>query len=243
MIASKVLAYLPLALCSLFGVSVASNHDSIGKRDSLLEERQGCRTSGWIPACPGLFKCVPPGAICCSDGITYVMPPRNCPNGQSALATATIVDPVPTITTIPAPTITTIDYIWYTFTYYYSYNYYYYYADATTTILYTTLYTTSTAVSLTATDAAAATSLYNQYTRTVVLATPTQTVTTVSATQTISVEPEPTTTTSFSASPSVNGTISLVLPTSTSSVVEAGAKRNGAVGGLLGLILGFAAML
>ncbi|KAK4176564.1 hypothetical protein QBC36DRAFT_7781 [Triangularia setosa] len=243
MLTPKALICLPLALCSFFGPTLASNHGSIGKRDALLEERQGCRTPGWIPACPGPFKCVPPGAVCCSDGVTYVMPPRNCPNGQTPLATATIVDPVPTITTLPAPTITVIDYTWYTFTYYYYYYYYSYYIDATTTILYSTLVTTSTGISLTATDAVAATSLYNEYTRTVVVPTPTQTVTTVSATKTVSVEPEPTTTVSFIVSPTVNGTVSLVLPTSTSSVVQAGAGKNGVIGGFLGLVLGLAAML
>ncbi|KAK4642746.1 hypothetical protein QC761_400330 [Podospora bellae-mahoneyi] len=249
MVSSKAAFCLPLALYPFFGSAVASSDGSIGKRDARLEERQRCRTPGWIPACPGPFQCVPPGAICCSDGVTYVMPPRNCPDGQTPLATATINDPAPTITTlittVPASTITVIDYTWYTFTYYYYYYYYSYYVDATTTILYSTLVTTSTGISLTATNAAAATSLYNEYTRTVVVPTPSQMVTTVtSPTETISVEPEPTPTASLTVSATGNGTISLVLPTSTSSTpVQAGAGKNGIVGGFLGLALGFAAIL
>lgn len=247
MVFGKSLLYLPLALSYALGIALASRDVSIGKRAAPIEERQRntCSTPGWIPACPGLFKCVPPGAICCSDGFTYVMPPRTCPQGQTPLATATIEDPAPTITTPPATTITVIDYTWYTFTvtYYYYYTYYTI-IDATTSILYSTRLTSFTTVSLTATDSAAATSLFDEYSKTVILPTPTQTESIVTPIETVTVESEPTTTASFTVSTSaVNGTISLVLPTSTSSVVQAGAGRNGAVGGLLGLVLGFAAMI
>lgn len=34
------------------------------------------------------IPCVPPGAICCSDGVHYAMPPNTCPDGTDPVATA-----------------------------------------------------------------------------------------------------------------------------------------------------------
>ncbi|KKA20442.1 hypothetical protein T310_5532, partial [Rasamsonia emersonii CBS 393.64] len=34
------------------------------------------------------IPCIPPGGICCSDGIHYAMPPDTCPDGTEPVATA-----------------------------------------------------------------------------------------------------------------------------------------------------------
>jgi len=108
MVLIKPFTLLPLAV----GALAITTHEPVGKRDVLVEARRTCTRTGWIPACPGTYKCVPPGAICCSDGITYAMPPETCPDGQSALTTAplTMVDPTASATsenTEPVASVTT----------------------------------------------------------------------------------------------------------------------------------------
>ncbi|KAK3316972.1 hypothetical protein B0H66DRAFT_641708 [Apodospora peruviana] len=243
------LSLLALAVAVLSSVVSATEleADSLGKR-SVLAERQTCRTVGWIPACPGEFACVPPGAICCSDGLTYVMPPRTCPDGQEALTTAGVV---PTITAPPPPppaaSTTIIDYVWYTYTYTWYYWYYYYiYIDITSTQLVSTQVSSVTTLSVSATDSAAASSYFAGFTATAVFPTPTQTATPISAPP---VAPSETFSSFFSASSVViyptggsgngssNATITTGAPT---SIVTAGASKV-QIGSVVGSVWGVSA--
>lgn len=153
-----------LALGALGGLALAEKAEPLAQRDAMLSPRQRtCRTPGWIPVCPGAFPCIPPGGVCCDDGITYVMPPETCPDGTSPIATAvTSGAAVPSITSAP-PVPTTLppvtEYEWYTWTirvtwYYYYYTYFAFSASLTSSE--TTYLTTG---SITASNDAAATSL------------------------------------------------------------------------------------
>jgi hypothetical protein len=132
----------------------------------------------------GAFPCIPPGAVCCSDDITYVNPPEVCPDGTSPVATAissdTLSATTATITTPPpAPTVLppVTEYTWYTWTFTYTYYYYYYYYFSLSydlTSIQTTYYTT---VSFTATDDVAASSLLAELSSSLSEEIPTQTVT------------------------------------------------------------------
>jgi hypothetical protein len=103
-------------------VSALENGVEVTKRSPTLEGRKTCANPSFIPACPGtsrtlifspfknsidifypgFFACVPPGAICCDDNITYVMPPRSCPDGTQAITTAGVTDPEPTTNVVPS---------------------------------------------------------------------------------------------------------------------------------------------
>jgi len=234
----KSIALLPLAVGTL-----ALTHQSIAKRD-ILEARQTCTRTGWIPACPGVYKCVPPGAICCSDGITYAMPPQECPNGQSALTTAPLT--LVTISTLPAPPATTETEIVSV-------------SDSPTTEITETV--TEVTESATETEEATVTEVTETATGT---EEPTITEVTETATATeeisitgtdtgiVSVEPMPTDVTitedvgtaswTVSTTPGLNATVTLGGPT---GVVTAGAARVGVqvVGGLLGFGFGVGILL
>lgn len=152
-----------LVLGALWSLALAEKAEPLAKRDAMLSPRQRtCRTPGWIPVCPGAFPCIPPGGVCCDDGITYVMPPETCPEGTSPIATAVTGSVAPSITT-PPPVPTTLppvtQYEWYTWTirityYYYYYTYFAFSAQLTST---QTIYTTIG--SLTASNDAQATAL------------------------------------------------------------------------------------
>jgi len=196
----------------------------------------------------GVFACVPPGAICCSDGFTYVMPPRTCPGGTDPVATAVTsieATTTPPPTPPPASTVVNVDYIWYTYTFTWYYWYYYYiYIDITSTRLVSTQYTSVSAISYSATDEAAASSYFTGYTATAVLPTPTQTATPVSG----SVPPTyPTATSSISSvvvpSYSSNATATTAAPSPSSVVTAGGSKTAGHVGGwMVSPVLGAAAL-
>ncbi|KAK3375687.1 hypothetical protein B0T24DRAFT_718227 [Lasiosphaeria ovina] len=165
-------------------VSADGINSNIGKR-SLLQSRQRCITPGWIPVCGGALPCIPPGAICCSPGESFAVPPRSCPSGTHPYTTApggsVVTTPAPTL---PATTATVVDYTWYTFTITWYYWYYYYTYTvidaAATTVLASTQITSVTAVSVTASDSAAANASVAAYTVTAAFPTPTQAVTSVS---------------------------------------------------------------
>lgn len=269
MILTRGVFSLPLALFALFTTTLASDpdHESVNKRSAPLDARQGrCSRPGWIPACPGFYACVPVGALCCADGINYAMPPDTCSDG--AIATATI-GAATTVTLAPSLTTrTVIGYTWYTTTITYYYYYYYYTViDATSYTVTSSRFTTATTVSVSATDAAAASSLFSEFSRT--LPTPAQTETiTASETEGLSVEPTPTlslsdvetvttsednigTTASFTISVSANGTITAgetftagtPTPASTTGLATAGAAKQGVALGMLGAVMGMAAMV
>lgn len=152
-----------LALGALCTLALAERAEPLAQRDAMLSPRQRtCRTPGWIPACPGAFPCIPPGGICCDDGITYVMPPRSCPDGTQPIATAVTSVAVPSITTAP-PVPTTLppvtQYEWYTWTIRVTYYYYYYTYFAFSASLTSSESTYSTTGSLTASNDAQATAL------------------------------------------------------------------------------------
>ncbi|KAM7197601.1 hypothetical protein V8F33_005567 [Rhypophila sp. PSN 637] len=220
----------------------------VGKR-SLIAGRQTCSIAGWIPACPGPFSCVPPGAICCSDGISYAMPPEVCPDGTQPIATATTGGPPPVITTPPPPPPPVVSFTWYTYTITWYYWYYYYiYIDITSTQLVSMEKTSFTTISYSATDAAAASSYFESFTATAVFPTPTQTNTPVSGappppsstppsyptstpSETTTYAPSSAVIPSYSA-PFDNATVTTASPSSaTTSPVTAGAARIGLGGG------------
>jgi len=84
---------------ALDSLDSSPNEDHVLKRSPLLADRATCSIAGWIPACPSMFlplhryflsnwflagiACVPVGAICCSDGLHYVMPPNKCRSGTT----------------------------------------------------------------------------------------------------------------------------------------------------------------
>ncbi|EXK77784.1 hypothetical protein FOQG_17516 [Fusarium oxysporum f. sp. raphani 54005] len=215
---------ISLAFTALSGASSADNDRDLGRR-ALLVERQTCSTPGWIPACPGDFPCVPPGAICCSDDFTYAMPPDNCPDGTQPITTAG--DGGGSTAIEPLPTTDVLNEVWYTaeITWYYWY-YYYTFIDVST--VFTSIkYTSVTTVSLTATDSAQASSLFNEFSATAIFPTPTQTTTALSGSVTKSTPPVTMTATS-------NNTVSTSKPT---AVVAAGA-RAAATGDWILLTLG-----
>jgi len=93
--APKTLSLLTIALAAgAVSASSLASDNTLGKR-STLAARQTCSTEGWIPACPGVFACIPPGGICCDDGISYAMPPETCPEGTLPITTADTVLPEP----------------------------------------------------------------------------------------------------------------------------------------------------
>jgi hypothetical protein len=240
-----------LFLSAFWSLATAEAASPLGKRDSLLLPRQRtCRNPSWIPVCPGQFSskfhsttfrlthtgafpCIPPGAVCCSDDITYVIPPEVCPDGTSPVATAitsdtlsattaTITTPPTVPTTLPPVT----EYTWYTWTitYYYYYYYYTYFSlsyDLTSTQ--TTYYTT---VSFTATDDVEASSLLAELSATLSEEIPTQT-----ATLTVGETPVETSTSSVHTSVSASATIpyptgNFTVPTSASPSQYTGAAAS-----------------
>ncbi|KAM5526578.1 hypothetical protein FOXYSP1_21020 [Fusarium oxysporum f. sp. phaseoli] len=164
------------------------------------------------PLSTGYFSCVPPGAICCSDNYTYVMPPDNCPDGTQPITTAG--DGGGSTAIEPLPTTDVLNEVWYTteFTWYYWY-YYYTFIDVST--VFTSIeYTSVTTLSITATDSAQASSLFNEFSATAIFPTPTQTTTALSGSVTKSTPPMTMTATS-------DNTVSTSKPT---AVVAAGAR-------------------
>jgi len=189
-------------------LTVVSAIEDIGKRS--IFERQSCPTPGWVPDCPGAFQCVPPGAICCNDGFTYVLPPRSCPDGTEPLTTARTGSALPsTITTPPASTeiVGSLTYFTYEITWYYWYYYFTYVAGATATYSYEI--TSTTLVSVQATNTAQADVLFTSLKATLSLPTPTQTATSFSGSV-------PSATASAPTKPSSNGTT----PAATTSAVQ-----------------------
>ncbi|KAL1974166.1 hypothetical protein VTN31DRAFT_5726 [Thermomyces dupontii] len=94
---------LLVSVAALPLLSAAADLPLVGKRSNLLETRATCEP-GYVPACPVGIPCVPPGAICCSDGIHYAMPPETCPEGTDAVATAIgSSEPAPEPTSSSAP--------------------------------------------------------------------------------------------------------------------------------------------
>ncbi|KAK3991439.1 hypothetical protein QBC44DRAFT_306548 [Cladorrhinum sp. PSN332] len=228
MVLFKALTLFPLAVGAF-----ALAHEPLGKRSS-LDARQGCTRDGWIPACPGVFKCVPPGAICCSDGVTYAMPPRECPSGQTPLATA----PLSLSTASLSPPLSETE----TETISIS-------VEPTTVTEAPTTEPTETATitdEVTETGTESATETEDPATITISLETETGLVT---------VEPMPTPPFSedvgtaswtVSSTPGLNGTVTVVGPSATATgVVTAGAgKLRGIVGaGLVGLGVGVVVLL
>ncbi|KAF2184607.1 hypothetical protein K469DRAFT_688611 [Zopfia rhizophila CBS 207.26] len=175
--------YLALYFILLGALSASASAELLGhliKRTAALSPRQRtCATSGWIPACPGPIPCIPPGGICCSDGISYAMPPDTCPDGTHPIATAI---PSNAASATPAPPVSTppplIEQTWYTYTITYYYYYYYYtYFAAYSSGLTSSQSTYLTIVSLTATNEAQASSLFNSLSATLSYAVPSQTAT------------------------------------------------------------------
>jgi len=105
MVLARSLVCLSVLLAVVGAVPSSRNAVNVFKRSPLLEDRQTC-PPGDIPACPVGIPCVPPGAVCCDDGITYVMPPDTCPEGTKPVATASNQgqEPTPTPTPTPEPT-------------------------------------------------------------------------------------------------------------------------------------------
>ncbi|KAL2257430.1 hypothetical protein VTK26DRAFT_179 [Humicola hyalothermophila] len=87
MTVARLLTLLSLALSALadhpHGEGHVSHGGQPGKRQAVTgrEANKSCYEPKWVPACQGVFACVPPGAVCCSDGITYAMPPDTCQGG------------------------------------------------------------------------------------------------------------------------------------------------------------------
>ncbi|EPE27482.1 hypothetical protein GLAREA_04273 [Glarea lozoyensis ATCC 20868] len=183
-----MLSLQSLAILGIF-LSAVNAGEVLSKREPLLEGRQTiCRTPGWVPDCPGLFSCVPPGGICCDDGITYVEAPETCPDGTQAITTARTGSAAPAPTTIPT-TITTppastqtfaANYVYFTYEITWYYYYYYYTYIQFSTALTSSQVTTITTVSVQATDSAQATLLLSSLSATLAFPTPTQTATAVS---------------------------------------------------------------
>jgi hypothetical protein len=162
-------------------LAVASAFEVVGKREELVERQSTCSTAGYIPACPGFFKCVPPGAICCDDNISYAMPPKTCPRGTQPLTTAGVVGTPSSITSAPAPPASTqiaLTYFTYRITWYYYYYYYTFIAGATNTYSYEV--TTISTVSVQATNTAQAELLFKSLSATIAKPTPSQTATSFS---------------------------------------------------------------
>ncbi|OCK94669.1 uncharacterized protein K441DRAFT_659515 [Cenococcum geophilum 1.58] len=180
-----------LIFTAIPAMALPSEPINVLKRSSALKDRQECENPNWIPACPGLFACIPPGGICCSDGYTYVMPPETCPDGTEPVATAiTVLVPAPTITVAPTSVAASsqiyYNYIWYTteITWYYWWYYYTYYALST--VVSSTEITTYTTISVSATDSVEASALFSSLTYTMNFPTPTQATTSL-----IGVSPTP----------------------------------------------------
>ncbi|TVY85255.1 hypothetical protein LSUE1_G000111 [Lachnellula suecica] len=190
--------------------------EGVGKR-SLVERQSTCPTAGWIPACPGLFKCVPPGAICCDDNISYAMPPETCPSGTNPITTAGVAPPS-TVTTPPAAPSSTqiisLTYFTYEITWYYWYYYFTYIAGAKTTTSYGV--TTITTVSVQATGTAQADALFKSLSATIALPTPAQTATAVSGSAPSATTSTPVSTTFAAPSTSSNSSTT----TATTSAVQ-----------------------
>lgn len=173
-----------LLLSALWSLATAEAAGPLGKRSSLLSPRQRtCINPSWIPVCPGAFPCIPPGGVCCSDDITYVIPPEVCPDGTSPVATAvtsdTVSAPTSTITDPPVPTTLppVTEYTWYTWTITYYYYYYYYTYFALSQELTSTRTTYYTTVSLTASNDVQASSLLASLSATLSEELPTQSAT------------------------------------------------------------------
>ncbi|KAF1975495.1 hypothetical protein BU23DRAFT_75509 [Bimuria novae-zelandiae CBS 107.79] len=163
MVHSFLTASCALLLSALWTTVSAETPAAVGKRELLSSRQSECSNPSWIPACPGLFACIPPGGICCSDGISYAMPPETCPDGTEPIATAVTVGiPVaPSTTPAPTPTPSTVlEYTWYTYTITYYYYYYFYTYIALSASLTSSQKMFFTTVSLTATDDGEASSLY-----------------------------------------------------------------------------------
>jgi len=200
-------------------LGVVSAVEGVGKR-SLVERQDTCPTPGFIPACPGLFACVPPGAICCDDGFTYALPPETCPAGTNPITTAgTGSAPPSTITTAPAPPTSTqiiLTYFTYEITWYYWYYYYTYIAGATATT--SSEITTITTLSVQATNTAQADALFQSLSATIALPTPAQTATSLSGYAPSTTTPAPT----HSVVPSSNSTTTAAATTSPVQFIGAG---------------------
>lgn len=205
--------------------ALADNEVNIRARSPLLENRQECQTAGWIPACPGLFACVPPGAICCSDGYTYAMPPDTCPDGTQAVTTAGVEGPSSAALTTAAPTFTPapIVYTYYTteFTWYYWYYYFTWVEIYQSTTLTSSQVTTVTTVSVSATDSVGASLAFQSLSATAILPTPTQTATVLSGTT-----PTPTPTPT-PASPSTSTPVAIPTTSFESQSAVASSKAGG----------------
>ncbi|KAF2268928.1 hypothetical protein CC78DRAFT_565049 [Lojkania enalia] len=184
----------------------------IGKRTAPLSPRQEvCDTPGWIPACPGLFACIPPGGICCSDGFTYVMPPRTCPEGTEPVATAIVSESASITTALPVST-PSAEYTWYTYTITYYYYYYYYTYFALSYDLTSSQSTYYTTVSLTATDDVEAGSSFSALSATLSYDIPTQTATPTYGSTLIATPTATTASATFIPYPTSNGTIPSATP-------------------------------
>jgi len=101
MVLTRSIVSLSVFLAVVGAVPSSPNVANVLKRSPLLEGRQNC-PAGFIPACPVGIPCVPPGAVCCDDGITYVMPPDTCPEGTKPVATASNQGQEPTPTPTPS---------------------------------------------------------------------------------------------------------------------------------------------